>query len=986
MQRNDLQCAAMMTYKRGLRTALAFFFGAFSYCVIAAPAWSEQQVDFNRDIRPLLSSNCFACHGPDEEQRTSDLRLDTQSGSRVDLGGFAAVVPGDPAASELITRITTADEDLRMPPTGKGRSFTDSEIELLKRWIQQGATYARHWSYEKPTRPELPTVAELAWPKNAIDYFILSRLEAESLMPAEEASRLVLARRVAIDLTGLPPTWEEAQAFVHDNAEDAYSRYVDQQLAKPAFGERWARVWLDLARYADSAGYADDPPRVIWAYRDYVIKALNKNLPFDQFTIEQIAGDLLENPSEEQLIATAFHRNTMTNNEGGTNDEEFRNVAIVDRVNTTMAVWMGTTMGCAQCHSHKYDPISQEEYFQFFAFFNNTADADTREELPIHEIWTEQQGKHKSQLQTRIADLKQILNTTTADLELEQQQWLAGLQSEPTWQPLLPASASGEQRELSIGEAGWIEAQGEKAASDLYELEFSTTPSQLAGLRLEVAADQTSNFVLYQVKAHWKPKEPQPIDAQFVRIELPGEKKIIHLAEVQIFSGGKNVALTGKASQSSTGFGGKVEYAIDGNTNGEFNNKSVTHTAIEDSPWLEIDLGALQRIDNVAIWNRTDNQEQIGNRLAGFRLVLLDEQRNVVWQTSPDVVPMPSATYLPDGSLELGFEAAFADFSQEGFDASSVLQAKIDREKGWAIGGAMGQGHELTLVLPKAMTFGEGTLAVTLVHGSKYEQHLLDRFRLLQTADQSLVDWARIPKDIAPLIRMPNKERNDEQHIELAKYYRSIAPSLISQRTELNKLEEQYAKLKPQTTVPIMRDLEVEKRRITKVQLRGNYQSTAQEVSEATPAAFHPLEEDRKRDRLALANWLIDQDNPLTARVIANRHWEQLFGIGIVETSEEFGSQGELPSHPQLLDWLAVELVESGWDLKHLLKLMVTSAAYRQSSSTTDELLEIDPFNRLLSRGPRFRLSAEMIRDQALFVSGLLSDKMYGAASEATSA
>ena len=397
-------------YPSSLRLSiLAFLF-------VAGIASAEDQIDFNREIRPLLSANCFACHGPDEAERAADLRLDTQSGSREDLGGYAAIVPGDLENSEVMARLTSDDEDLRMPPEGKGRRFTEDEIDLIRRWIQQGGDYAKHWSYEAPVRPDLPTVKDKDWPRNPVDYFVLSRLEAEGLRPSPEADRLVLARRLALDLTGLPPTWEEAMAFVHDERDNAYEVYVDSLLAKDAFGERWARVWLDLARYADSAGYADDPPRTIWAFRDYVIRSLNENKPFDQFTIEQIAGDLLDSPTDQQLTATAFHRNTLTNNEGGTNDEEFRNVAVVDRVNTTMAVWMGTTMACAQCHTHKYDPITQEEYFKFFAFFNNSEDADRRNESPTTSIWSTEQVQQKADYADRISQLQSRMNQSTPEL------------------------------------------------------------------------------------------------------------------------------------------------------------------------------------------------------------------------------------------------------------------------------------------------------------------------------------------------------------------------------------------------------------------------------------------------------------------------------------------------------------------------------------------------------------------------------------------
>jgi len=355
----------MIEPSRSFRFALLVGLAATTSSQAGEPA--PRPVDFNREIRPILSNSCFLCHGPDAKNRKGvgkPLRLDLEEGAIADLGGYAAIIRGKPEESEIITRITSMESTEVMPPPAHGKRLAPRDVELITRWIEEGAPYAKHWAYVKPVRPELPEVREQAWPRNPVDRFLLARLESEGLTHAPEADRNVLIRRVALDLTGLPPTLEEVDRFVRDTQPDAFERLVDRLLATPAYGEHWGRIWLDLARYADSAGYADDPPRTIWAYRDYVIRSLNANKPFDQFTIEQIAGDLLPNPDEDQLVATAFHRNTLTNNEGGTNDEEFRNVAVVDRVNTTMAVWNGTTIACAQCHDHKYDPLSQEDYFR----------------------------------------------------------------------------------------------------------------------------------------------------------------------------------------------------------------------------------------------------------------------------------------------------------------------------------------------------------------------------------------------------------------------------------------------------------------------------------------------------------------------------------------------------------------------------------------------------------------------------------------------
>jgi len=940
---------------------------------------AEEKIDFNREIRPLLSNRCFACHGPDEEERKADLRLDTREGALMDLGGYAALAPGKAEESELFHRITLdeGDEDL-MPPAGKGSKFTDAEVALIKKWIEQEAPYANHWSYEKPVRPEVPKGKRSDWPKNEIDHFVLARLESEGLEPSLEADRYALARRAALDLTGLPPTWEEVTAFVNDSAPNAYEAYLDRLLAKPAYGERWTRVWLDLARYADSAGYADDPPRTIWAYRDYVLGAFNRNMPFDQFTIEQIAGDLLEKPTRDQLVATAFHRNTMTNSEGGTNDEEFRNEAVVDRVNTTMATWMGTTMACAQCHTHKFDPLTHAEYFQLFAFFNQSEDADLKDERPVLELWSAQQEKDKRDWSEKITSLKKTLATPTDALVAEQAAWVQRLHEEPVWTALNPATAKGGAMELKIDEAGRLLAAGKKAPTDTYRIEVSVpdAAADLTALRLEIPAEQTSNFVLSRLAATWQPDDKSPRRGRFVRVEIPGKDKILHLAEVEVFSGGANVATKGTATQSSLGSGGDAKRAIDGNTDGDYQKNSVSHTGTEASPWFEVDLGAELPVEKIVIWNRTDGGTS--QRIAGFEVSLLDAAREVIWKESPSAIPAPSTALAPGGPAAVDFEVAVATHEQSGFPAKAVLAAKADPKTGWAIAGGTGERQELTLIRKTPMKIAGGKLVLTLEQTSEFKEHLITHVALSYTGEAGVLEWARMPMEIRQLVRKTPGTLTPDETTRLGAFYLTVAPSLNDERAELAKLEKQLAEAKPETTVPIMRDRPVDQRRQTFVQLRGNYKSLGPEVSEGVPAVFHPLEKGVTPNRLALAKWLVDPDNPLTARVVANRHWEELFGIGIVETSEEFGSQGELPSHQDLLDWLALDFQENGWDIKRLLKQIAMSATYRQSSKTTAEMQERDPYNRLLNRGPRFRLSAEQVRDNALAVSGLLSDKMHG--------
>ncbi|HUR44602.1 MAG TPA: DUF1549 domain-containing protein, partial [Candidatus Saccharimonadales bacterium] len=532
-----------------------------------AASKSHSGEQLSREVRRVLSENCFKCHGPDSKDRKNGkkaLRLDSATSAQADLGdGRHAIVPGDPDKSELIRRITTTDLDDKMPPPDSGKTLTPLEITELKKWILEGAEYSQHWAYVKPQRPALPKLQERAWPRNTIDDFILSRLEREKLKHSPEADRATLIRRVSLDLIGLPPTLADVDRFLNDNEPRAYERLVDRLLKESAFGEHWARLWLDQARYADSSGYADDPARTIWAYRDYVIRALNANMPFDRFTLEQIAGDLLDDPTDEQLIATAFHRNTMTNNEGGTSDEEYRNVAVVDRVNTTMAVWMGTTMACAQCHNHKYDPISQEEYFRLFAVLNNTADADRTDESPIHSLFTQDQKRQRKQWQLEITRLEKILHTPTEELEQAQRAWAKNFESDLQWQALQPTVFKSKAG-ATFRAAGDGKVQiARSGATDVYTLEVPLTNTQtMTALRLEVFPDSAppgggvghanGNFVVSHVSASLTPSDLKPLVGRHLRIELPGKEKILSLAEVQVFSGASNVALRGEARQSST--------------------------------------------------------------------------------------------------------------------------------------------------------------------------------------------------------------------------------------------------------------------------------------------------------------------------------------------------------------------------------------------------------------------------------------------------
>lgn len=831
---------------------------------------AKQEVDFNRDIRPILSGNCFHCHGPDEASReggsikTGGLRLDTFEGATTDIGGYAALVPSKPDESELFYLVTTDDENDRMPPQEHGERLSDAEIAILKQWIEEGGEYDLHWAYKKPERPELPSVNQNNYAlNNPIDYFVVDKLVSGLLTQSPEADRYALARRAALDLTGLPPTVAEVEAFVSDRRPNAYEHYVDQQLGKPAYGEHWARMWLDLARYADSAGYADDPLRTIWGFRDYVIRAFNQNKPFDQFTIEQIAGDLLRAPTLDQVVATAFHRNTKTNNEGGTDDEEFRNEAVVDRVNTTMAVWMGTTIDCAQCHTHKYDPISHEDYFKLFAIFNSTSDEDRTDEAPLVPIFTEEQERRKTSAETQLQSLKNELKSVLATEEnrIRRYQW--------------------EQR-LVNGE-GWRILN---TAAVVMKASSKTDLISLADGSIEVG------------------NNPAPRDTYTITLEPTSIRKIVTGIRLEVFP--------------------------------------EENTEATNSLWV------LNEIE-VRLLKSPDPEDET---------VSLEESEGKT--TTP----------------KLKLKNASASFEQERYHAAGAIDGNGgNRFSGWAAKGNLDEVNTAVFELAEPTSISVGSqLQIKLVHN--FPNKKIKRFRL-STTDE-VKPLPAMPKNLATTLAKNPVHRSQAEESSTLDFFADFDPGSIDQLKHIATIKAEIDAIKPLTTVPVMGEVNYQDRRETHIQIRGNYLNKGAKVEPGVPSIFHTIPDNLKPDRYGLATWLIDQENPLTARVVVNRYWEALFGLGIVPTSEEFGSQGELPSNQALLDWLAVELMESGWNLKHILKIIVSSGTYRQSSKITPELYEADPENRWLSRGPRFRISAEMVRDQALAVSGLLSGKMHG--------
>ncbi|MBL9124646.1 MAG: PSD1 domain-containing protein [Planctomycetaceae bacterium] len=843
-------CAAAVCAAWGIALSAA---GLLAEEPTATPAPANGAVDFVRDIRPLLAASCFKCHGPEKQE--SGLRLDVRDSALQGGDGGAVLVAGKSGESRLVQYISGDDPEHVMPPEGEGDRLTAEQVALVRRWVDAGLSWpaeaagaervhSSHWAYQPPQRAPLPTVARPHWPRNAIDYFILARLESEGLAPAPEAERGPLLRRLSLDLTGLPPTAAELDDYLLDSRADAHEQQIERLLASPAQGERWTRVWLDLARYADTNGYEKDDRRTMWRYRDWVIDAFTRHMPFDQFTIEQLAGDLLPNPTLEQRIATGFHRNTMNNTEGGTDDEEFRVAAVVDRVNTTMTVWMGTTMACAQCHTHKYDPFTQREYFQLFAIFNNTADTDTNDLAPTIEAPTPEMVAETARLRAEMAAVRQVLDTATPELAVAQQRWEEQTRAQQAgWQVLEPIEVAAEQGStLTIGSDRSVLAGGETPAQETYTVAVATELQGITAFRLEALPDDS----LPQ-------KGPGRAEGNFVLSEL----RVVHV-----------------------------------------------QPATEGAPAVE----------------------------------------------TPIKLKNPTARH-----------------AQDKFPIKHVLDEKDDT--GWGIAPQTGQAQEAVFVVAKPLrTDGAVSLKFALAHRSPHERHLLGRFRLAATTAAEPPAANSIPRDMLTILEKGIDARTPDESQTLAAYYRTIAPELAAQREQFAKLE---AAIPKPPTAPVL--VELDQPRTTRMHIRGSFLNQGDEVQPQTPAVLHPLPPDQPRNRLTFARWLVDRQNPLTARVVVNRIWEQYFGIGLVRTSEDFGTRGEAPSHPELLDWLAVELMEQGWDLRVLHRLITGSATYRQQSRATPELLARDPENRLLARGPRVRLDAEQIRDQALALSGLLN-------------
>lgn len=842
----------------GMFAGCLFFCGWLAFGWLSTSGAEESTIDFRRDIRPILSDKCYACHGPDSHSRAGGFRLDQQESA---LGtadsGEHPIVPGDPEASEVYRRLVSEYDFMKMPPDETNKPMTAEEIEAIRQWIEQGAVWQDHWSLVVPERPAVPEVQDSSWARQPMDHFILRRLEREGLQPRPEAHPATLIRRVTFDLTGLPPTIEQVQAFLADAEPDAYERLVDRLLESPHFGEHMARFWLDAARYGDTHGLHLDNYREMWPYRDWVVDAFNRNLSYDQFLLEQLAGDLLPDATLEQLVATGFNRCHVTTNEGGSIVEEVRMRNVVDRVVTTGTVFMGLTFDCTRCHDHKYDPLTMDDFYSMYAFFNSIdgspMDGNRKDPAPVVSVLTQEQKSQIAELQAKIESTRETIRQQVNEFEYVE----PAEPSEPTLaEPVEFVWVDGKVPEGAKADGGWqfVDAPGRSDKKAAKRSEAGRSQHLFTGANPPLRIAEGDRLFAY------------------VYLDADNPPKQIML---QFHTG----------SWDHRAFWG--EDLIDW---GQRDTPSRRHLGALPEPgtWTRLEVP----VDTVGL--------NPGAQVNGWAFTQFDG--TVYW-------------------------------GQAGIVSTADQQPVYDSLAIWWRDQRQAQGGELPDPLKQLAGVDEDQLT------DEQRKQIRDHF----------VEWVL---DDARAIFRPLHEQIDQASQQVEQLQKNAATTLVFR--------------------------EAASRRPAHVLNRGEYDQPLHEVPRATPAALPPMPEDAPLDRLGLAQWLLLPEHPLTARVQVNRLWAQVFGTGLVKTADDFGSQGEMPSHPELLDWLAVEFRESGWDMKAMLKQLVTSATYRQSSRSTPALVQRDPENRLLARGPRFRLDAEMLRDQALAVSGLLVPKMGG--------
>ena len=832
---------------------------------VSCSALAAESIDFQRDVRPILADNCYKCHGPDAATRKGKLRLDTREEAlRGGRSKQPAIAPGKPQASELVGRIESTDETEVMPPPKSGKKLTPQQVQVLRRWVAAGANYQQHWALVPPVRPALPKVRDASWVRRPIDAFILARLEREGLKPSPQASKETLLRRLSLDLIGLPPSPEQIDAFRDDASPKAYENAVEKLLASPHYGERWARHWLDAARYADSDGFEKDKPRQVWMYRDWVVNAFNRDLPYDRFIIEQFAGDLLPNPTQDQLVATGFLRNSMINEEGGVDPEQFRMEAMFDRMDALGKSVLGLTIQCVQCHDHKYDPLRQEDYYRLFAYLNDTDEANIA-------VYTSQEQQKRADIFRGIREIEQDLKHRTPDWREKMAAWEARVRNDRAeWSVVRVTNAGDNSQRYVYHEDGSLTAWGYAPTKWSSQFTGKTDRKRITGIRLEVLTD--ANLPL----------------------------------------GGPGRSPLGLFSLSEI----TVEVA----------------DAKTPEKWTRVKLASA----TADFGNDEKALEPMFDDRAGKKRV-----------TGP-------VTFAIDGK----------DDTAWGIDAGPGRR-NVDRKA--------------VFVLEKPLDMPNGAVLkfhLKQMHGGwnsdENQNNNLGRFRFSVTSnDHPSAD--PLPRAVRAIFMRPPDSRTPAQVDVVFSYWRTTVPEWNEANDRIEALWKQHPIGASQLAMAAR-----PKQRTTFVLKRGDFLKPDRKVTPGAPAALHPMPPQAEPNRLGLAKWLVSRNSPTTARAMVNRVWQAYFGTGLVSTSEDLGTQGETPSHPELLDWLAVEFMDSGWSFKHLHRLIASSATYRQTSRTTPELLQKDPANRLLARAPRFRVEGEVVRDIALSASGLLNPKLGG--------
>jgi mono/diheme cytochrome c family protein len=838
------------------------------------PPAATRKVDFIADLKPLFEERCFGCHG--EKKTEGGLRADSRDYLLTGGDHGPAMVVGDSAASILVQVLADTHPDIMAMPRKKEK-FTAEQIGLVRAWIDQGAVWegvqatkatanTNHWAFRKPVRPVPPTTADSNWGTTAIDQFILATLEQAKLKPSPETDKTTLLRRLSLDLIGLPPTPAEVDAFLADNSPNAYTKQVERLLASPHYGEKWGRFWLDAARYADSDGFEKDKTRNVWFYRDWVINAFNADLPYDEFIIKQLAGDLLPNATQDDLVATGFLRNSMSNEEGGADPEQFRMEALFDRMDAIGKSVLGLTIQCAQCHNHKFDPISQEEYFKLFAFLNNDHEAQRI-------VYTPDQQMKVANLAREIRDLEAGLRHRTPDWQERMAAWEASVTTnQPTWtvlRPVVEDITTGGQKYLPQPDGSFL-AQGYAVAKHGAHFWLTNNLQNVTAFRLELLTDPN----------------------------LPAN--------------GPGRSLKGACALT--------EFTVDAFPIDSTNKTRVKFDRVTaDFEQVVTPLGKEH-------YDKTTN-----NRLVGPATFANDDDENTAWGI--DAGP---------GRRNQDRQAVFQCATNAGFAGGTVWDFRlIQRHGGWS--------------------------------GDLHMNNNLGRFRLSATTNAGPIVADSVPKRVRDILAISADKRSPQQIATVFSHWRTTVPEFNEVNLKIAKLEAQWPEGETQLTL-MARD----ENRETRLLKRGDFLKPGQVVSAGTPAFLHPLPADADGSRLTLAKWLVSTNSPTTARSFVNRVWQSYFGTGLLEASEDFGTRAELPSHPELLDWLAVDFMESGWNIKHLHRLIVHSATYQQSSRVTPELYSRDPFNRLLARGPRFRVEGETVRDIVLSTSGLLNPAVGG--------